>query len=215
MQQPWGGIVVVVSLLVAVPASAEPSALRVLVRVPPMAQRAAAKASDEGLALFRARCASCHGEHGQGDGPVAIGLTVKPRRFTDAFWQDSVDDEQLARAILEGGFAVKKSSAMPAHPDLKDKVAELIAVVRSLRSPTGSLAVEAVTADGAVIASVTVDARADGSGELLLPAMPPGAVALVMRVAGRSEPLCRVVASAPATLRGASCGAAPLGQEPR
>lgn len=203
------------SLLFSLPALAETGALRVRVRVPPVAQPAAAKAPDQGLALYRARCVSCHGERGAGDGPVATGLTVKPRRFSDAFWQDSVDDEQLARAILEGGFAVKKSSAMPAHPDLKDKVAELIAVVRSLRSPTGSLAVEAVAADGAIIASVTVDARADGSGELVLPAMPPGAVALVMRAAGRSEPLCRVVASAPATLRGASCGAAPLGQEPR
>lgn len=203
------------SLLVAAAAPAEPSALHVLLRGPPPALPAPVEASDQGRALFRARCASCHGERGQGDGPVAAGLMVKPRRFSDAFWQDSVDDATLSRAILEGGFAVARSSAMPAHPDLKDQVGPLIAVVRSLRSPTGTLAVEAVAEDGTVVASVTVDARADGSGELSLPGMPPGAVALVMRVAGRREPLCRIAASAPGKIRGASCSASPVPHEPR
>ena len=192
-----------------------PTPVRVRMASPLAEQPAAIRPTPEGLALYRARCASCHGERGGGDGPVAAGLTVKPRRFSDAFWQDAVDDAYLTRAILEGGFAVKKSSAMPAHPDLAERVAELISVVRSLRSPTGTVAVEAVAADGAVIASVTADARVDGSGELSLPAMPPGAVALVLRVAGRSAPFCRVAASTPETLRGVSCGAVRAAHEPR
>jgi len=140
---------------------------------------------------------------------------VTPRRFSDAFWQDEVKDEELARAILEGGFAVQKSSAMPAHPDLKERVGELVALVRWFRSPTGSVAVEAVSDEGAVLTSVIVDPRADGSSELSLPAIPTEAVALVVRVTGRPEPFCRVGASALAKVRGAECAASVAPQDPR
>lgn len=198
----------------AAPVGAAPPPLQVRVRCPPAAAPIAARPSAEAVALYGARCASCHGHGGHGDGPVAQGLMVKPRRFSDAFWQEEVTDEELARAIVEGGFAVKKSSAMPAHPDLKARVAELVALVRSFRSPTGSVAVEAVSDEGAVLASVSVDPRSDGSCELSLPEMPTEAVALVVRVAGRPAPFCRVGASALAKLHGAECAArgAPLDQ---
>lgn len=216
MQPPGGGFLVVVSLLLAAGAAgADPPGLHVRLRCPPGPAPSAVRPSADALATFGARCAPCHGAGGHGDGPVAAGLTVKPRRFSDAFWQDAVSDEHLARVILEGGFAVKKSSAMPAHPDLKDRAGDLVAVVRSFRSPTGSVAVEAVTGEGAVVASVSVDARADGSGELTLPVMPPGAVALVLRVAGRAEPFCRIAASAPGALRGAACATPTAPHDPR
>lgn len=202
-------------LLGAAAAAAAPSSLHVKLRCPPSAQPVAQAPGPEALALYAARCATCHGAGGHGDGPVAAGLTVKPRRFSDALWQDGVSDEHLQRAILEGGFAVKKSSAMPAHPDLKDRARELVAVVRSFRSPTGSVAVEALSGDGSVVASVSVDARADGSGELTMPAMPPGAVALVVRVAGRAEPFCRVAASALERVRGVECAAGAPAHDPR
>lgn len=35
-----------------------------------------------GASLYRARCASCHGESGDGRGPMAAGLSVPPTNFT-------------------------------------------------------------------------------------------------------------------------------------
>ncbi len=208
MQPPRGRCLTLsFALLGALAAGAAPPLLHVRMRCPPVAQPSAPNPSAAAVELYRARCASCHGERGHGDGPVAAGLMVKPRRFSDAFWQEGVSDEHLARAILEGGFAVKKSSAMPAHPDLAERAGDLVAVVRSFRSPTGSVALEAVSEAGAVVASVSVDARADGTGELSLPSMPSDAVAIVVRVAGRAEPFCRVAASAIERVRGVECAA--------
>lgn len=68
--------------------------------------------------VYRARCASCHGDDGRGDGPAAGGLDPKPRDFTSAQWQAEVTDEQIERVIAYGGAALGKSAAMPSHPDL-------------------------------------------------------------------------------------------------
>ncbi len=46
---------------------------------------AAAPASDgrqQGAAAYLRYCASCHGRGGRGDGPLADGLTVRPRDLT-------------------------------------------------------------------------------------------------------------------------------------
>lgn len=185
---------------------------------PPSQAMAPRQAPAAGVALFRERCAICHGDAGMGDGPAAKGLMVAPRRFSDAFWQDSVDDAHLATAILQGGFAVKKSSAMPAHPDLVDRVAALIAVVRSMRCPTGGVAIEALREDGVVVATFTADADAKGAGVVEVTRLPAGTVALVGRAAGRALPLCRIPVDASSPPRDASCGlelAAGPGQEPR
>ena len=192
--QPLG---VWLALLLAVGAPPAPPApptppLRVKVLGPRPAPRAPQKAPQDAMVLYRQRCATCHGESGRGDGPAAAGLTVKPRRFTDAFWQDSASDEHLARAIVEGGFAVRRSSAMPAHPDLKGQAAGLLAVVRSFRSPTGSVAVQAVREYGEVLATFSAEADASGAGEVLVNALPKGCVGLLGRVSGRAEPWCRM-----------------------
>ena len=82
---------------------------------------------------FKQKCVVCHGENGTGDGPGAAALDPKPRDYTDKEWQAKVKDEELKKAIVEGGAAVGKSSAMPPNPDLKDKpemVNELVKIVR-------------------------------------------------------------------------------------
>jgi high-affinity iron transporter len=38
----------------------------------------------EAAALYRSRCASCHGDAGRGDGPAASGIDPKPTNFRDA-----------------------------------------------------------------------------------------------------------------------------------
>lgn len=84
--------------------------------------------------IFTQRCSVCHGMSGVGDGPGAAALTPKPRNYTDAAWQASVDDAYLAKVIVEGGAAVGKSPLMVANADLKDKPAVVAALVAKVRS---------------------------------------------------------------------------------
>ena len=84
--------------------------------------------------LYAERCASCHGDKGNGDGPGAFAIKPKPRDYTDPEWQKTVTDEELAKAIVKGGAAVGKSYMMPANYDLRSKpevTAALVAMVRS------------------------------------------------------------------------------------
>ena len=62
-----------------------------------------------GAALYRNRCASCHGESGRGNGEYAGLLNPKPRDFTSGrFKLRSTEtgglptDEDLAHSITEG-----------------------------------------------------------------------------------------------------------------
>ncbi len=89
--------------------------------------------ASEAKSIFDTRCVVCHGDHGAGDGPGAAALNPKPRAFGDKTWQASVEDDHIAKIIVEGGAAVGKSPAMPPNADLKAKqevVAELVKIVR-------------------------------------------------------------------------------------
>lgn len=72
--------------------------------------------------IFAQRCVPCHGATGTGDGPASASLDPKPRNYTDAAWQASVDDAYLEKIIKFGGAAVGKSPAMPNNPDLPPEV---------------------------------------------------------------------------------------------
>lgn len=88
------------------------------------------QAKQEAQTLFSTRCAVCHGERGQGDGPGSAALTPKPRNFQDKTWQGAITDGQIDEIIKKGGAAVGKSPAMPPNPDLAEK-AEVIAALRA------------------------------------------------------------------------------------
>lgn len=98
--------------------------------------QASAKPSDLAAAkkVFAARCTTCHGTKGLGDGPGAKALKPKPRAFGDAAWQASVDDEHIKKTIVAGGVAVGKSPIMPGNPDLKGKEAVLNGLVQVIRN---------------------------------------------------------------------------------
>jgi mono/diheme cytochrome c family protein len=84
--------------------------------------------------IYSQRCASCHGDKGDGAGPGAFAVNPKPRNYTDAEWQKTVTDEELAKVIVRGGLAAGKSYMMPASYDLKAKpdiVNGLVVVIRS------------------------------------------------------------------------------------
>jgi len=89
----------------------------------------APEAKKEADEIFAARCSTCHGQQGHGDGPASAGLTPKPRNFGDKGWQASVTNAHIENIIQNGGMAVGKSPSMPPNPDLVGKPA----VVKGLR----------------------------------------------------------------------------------
>lgn len=106
--------------------------------VGPMAAVPGGGAGGDGATTFAARCASCHGAAGRGDGMMAAAFAVKPRSFADAAWQQSVTDAQIAAVIVGGSAAAGKSSTMPANPDLAQQPALVDALVRVVRQLGGA-----------------------------------------------------------------------------
>ncbi|MEM8609565.1 MAG: cytochrome c [Myxococcota bacterium] len=96
---------------------------------------AAKDPSVEAQEIFQARCVTCHGANGKGDGAASAALNPKPRDYTSPEWQKSVTDDHIAKVIVGGGGAVGLSALMPANPDLADQpevVDALVALVRNL-----------------------------------------------------------------------------------
>jgi len=75
---------------------------------------------------FEIHCVVCHGENGKGQ--TEEGKKKGARDFTNAKWQDTVDDARLVRSITKGHDKMpsfeKKLSA--------DEIKALVAEVRSL-----------------------------------------------------------------------------------
>lgn len=69
--------------------------------------------------VYVSRCASCHGEAGRGDGPLAGSLATRPRAFSDP-WKGEKTEARARAVIREGGAAHGLSPLMPPHPDLSD-----------------------------------------------------------------------------------------------
>ncbi len=54
----------------------------------PVAIAAAQGAHERGKTLYSQKCAVCHGQKGDGHGPAAASMPVKPTNFKDGrFWQ--------------------------------------------------------------------------------------------------------------------------------
>ncbi len=83
--------------------------------------------------MFGERCATCHGQNGDGKGPGAANLNPKPADFRDPNWQHSVTDEKITRAIVYGGQAVGLSASMLANPDLETQPNVVTALVEHIR----------------------------------------------------------------------------------
>ena len=105
----------------------------------PSAAQADAAAGKE---IFLAKnCQSCHGDGGEGNGPLAVTLDPKPRNFTvgDFKFDPSGDgkpgsDDDLRMVIKQGGAAFGGSPMMMPNPALTDDEIETIIVyIRSLK----------------------------------------------------------------------------------
>jgi mono/diheme cytochrome c family protein len=87
---------------------------------------------ESGRVLFAQHCASCHGEHGAGDGIAAAGLDPPPANVTVAARRPMASDGYLYWTIAEGG--VPLGSAMPPFKDVLDdeEIWQIIAYLREL-----------------------------------------------------------------------------------
>lgn len=95
---------------------------------------------EAGKALFQTNCASCHGENGDGNGPAAEQLILKPRDFalaafkfdTDANWERGTD-EDIANVIKNGAAVYGGSTMMVPWGHLSDQeIKGLVSYIRSL-----------------------------------------------------------------------------------
>ena len=88
-----------------------------------------------GSETYATMCATCHGAAGAGDGVAATGMDPAPAKFTDAAFWDSRSDEDVTKAIKEGGAAVGKSPLMAPYGAALDDaaIAELVAYLKTLK----------------------------------------------------------------------------------
>jgi high-affinity iron transporter len=88
-----------------------------------------------GEALYKGRCAACHGPSGAGDGPTGQKLKDKPANWTKGDGVKGLTDQQIFEVIKNGGPAIGKSKTMLAFPKLTDtEVWNLVAYVKKLGS---------------------------------------------------------------------------------
>jgi mono/diheme cytochrome c family protein len=90
--------------------------------------------ADDAKAVYTAKCASCHGDTGKGEGPAGKFLKPPPADFATAL--QGVADADIAKIIKEGGKAVGKSPTMPAFGSIltAEDVNELVEYVKGLAS---------------------------------------------------------------------------------
>jgi mono/diheme cytochrome c family protein len=67
----------------------------------------------EAKMLFQNNCAPCHGDSGEGDGPVSDELLVKPANLTDAKSMNPQTDGELFYRITTGFSGMPSWSKLP------------------------------------------------------------------------------------------------------
>src|SRR4051812_31241757 len=85
-----------------------------------------------GWALYLDHCVECHGEGRHGDGQRSARLEVRPANLRDPLLLAMRTDDQLAKAISQGGAFVGRSKAMPAfREELSERdTLDLLALLR-------------------------------------------------------------------------------------
>jgi mono/diheme cytochrome c family protein len=98
-----------------------------------VAASTSAIAAQSAADLYTEKCAACHGDTGNGDGPAGKAMQPPPVPFSTALKEKS--DSWIATVITKGGPAVGMTPAMPPHPTLSDdQVKALIQYIKGLKS---------------------------------------------------------------------------------
>lgn len=93
---------------------------------------AAAGDAAQGVPVYKANCAACHGSAGLGDGPVAAALNPAPANFASDASRKKGEAELLA--IIQNGVP---NTSMPAYENTlsEPQIQDVLAHVLTLRSP--------------------------------------------------------------------------------
>lgn len=89
-----------------------------------------------GKALYDARCVTCHGAQGAGDGPISAGLPpeMKPRNLQEGKFKFAVDEAKFNELLAKGGSSVGLNPLMPPQPDLQPaQMKDLYEFIKSLK----------------------------------------------------------------------------------
>ena len=86
-----------------------------------------------GAEIYAGICAKCHGETGDGDGPIATGLDPKPTSLADGEMMADLSDAYVFWRITKGGAMEPFNSDMPTFEFFSEEQRwELVSFVRSL-----------------------------------------------------------------------------------
>jgi cytochrome c oxidase cbb3-type subunit 3 len=79
-------------------------------------------------------CAQCHGSQRNGKGVNASSMAVQPRDHSDAKAMGDLPNDQIFKAIKEGGTAVNKSVLMPVWGGIlnDDEIKEMVSYLREV-----------------------------------------------------------------------------------
>jgi mono/diheme cytochrome c family protein len=85
------------------------------------AARSAQERIDSGRQIFLSSCSMCHGDQGNGDGPLSAELVKEagtpPARLTDAARIAALGREGVKQTVIQGGGHRNRSNLMPAWGD--------------------------------------------------------------------------------------------------
>src|SRR5207248_2198215 len=104
-----------------------------------------------GQQAFLANCAMCHGESGNGDGPLSGELqkqgATSPARLNDRARLDQLGHEEIARVIAQGGGHSGRSNLMPPwseklSPAQIDTIADFVMALPDLKPGTPASTIE-------------------------------------------------------------------------
>ena len=97
----------------------------------------AAATSTDVVQLYNTFCVQCHGLQRNGKGVNTVDMSVQPRDHTDAKGMGDIPDDEMFRAIKDGGLAVNKSVLMPPGGGVlsDDQIHQLVGYRRQLCCP--------------------------------------------------------------------------------
>jgi len=131
--------------------------------------------AQDGEQIFRAVCATCHGQTGMGDGPGSAALSVEPANFGQCSFARREPDADWIGIALNGGASRGFSAEMPAHAAglSRDQIEATVAYIRTLctddRWPRGelnlprSLLTEKAYPEDEAVTTVSIDIEDEGA----------------------------------------------------
>lgn len=92
-----------------------------------------ADAEAAGMAIYEAKCESCHGASGMGDGPAGQALNPPASDLTKVI--GAAGDDYLFYRVAEGGAMDPYNSSMPPHKSVlsEDEMWQVVTYIKTLK----------------------------------------------------------------------------------